>query len=137
MLKTGSFARSNVSSRANFVLSVEIRKNLDAMWELDPPYYDGPTTLVVPKDRAWYRSGHASDFDTGADDLNGWEHRISNLTMKISPGRHDTMFTPAHVKGLAQILKEIFAEFPPPEVRFHFYSNNFPVLTTFPSCQSK
>ncbi|KAF9644147.1 acetyl-CoA synthetase-like protein [Thelephora ganbajun] len=94
----------------------EIRKNLDAMWELDPPHYDGPTTLVVPKDRVWYRSGHASDFDTGADDLNGWEHRLSNLAMKVSPGRHDTIFMPAHVKGLAVVLKEIFAGFPIPEV---------------------
>ncbi|KAF9781603.1 hypothetical protein BJ322DRAFT_1161283 [Thelephora terrestris] len=98
-------------------ISMEIRKNLDAMWELDPPYYNGPTTLVVPKDRVWYRSGHASDFDTGADDLNGWEHRLSNLAMKVSPGRHDTMFTPAHVKGLSVILKEIFTEFPAPETQ--------------------
>jgi len=111
-------------------LSVEIRKNLDAMWELDPPYYDGPTTLVVPKDRVWYRSGHASDFDTGADDLNGWEHRMSNLTMKVSPGRHDTMFTPAHVKGLAQVLKEIFSDFPTPEVSFRLYRASLPMLTT-------
>lgn len=82
-------------------LSTEIRKNLDAMWELDPPHYDGPTTLVVPKDRVWYRGGHPSDFDTGADDLNGWDQRLSNLAMKVSPGRRDTMFTPVHVKGLA------------------------------------
>jgi thioesterase domain-containing protein len=93
-------------------LSTEIRKNLDAMWELDPPHYDGPTTLVIPKDRVRYQNGHASDFDTGADDFNGWEHRLSNLKMKISPGRHDTMLTPAHVKSLAAVLKEIFAEFP-------------------------
>jgi len=112
-------------------LSIEIRKNLDAMWELDPPYYDGPTTLVVPKDRVWYRSGHASDFDTGADDLNGWEHRMSNLTMKISPGRHDTMFTPAHIKGLSQVLKEIFVEFPTPEVRSHSCWKKILVLTVF------
>ena len=81
---------------------MEIRKNLDAMWELDPPYYDGPTTLVVPKDRVWYRSGDASDFGAGADDLSGWEHRVSNLTMKVSPGRHDTIVTRTHVKCLAQ-----------------------------------
>ena len=36
--------------------------------------------------------------------------------MKVSPGRHDTMLTPAHVKGLAAVLKEIFVEFPTPEV---------------------
>ena len=120
-----------IGERWKTKLSVEIRKNLDAMWELDPPFYDGPTTLVVPKDRVWYRSGHASDFDTGADDLNGWEHRISNLTMKVSPGRHDTMFTPAHVKGLAQVLKGIFAEFPTAEVWFHSYRAALPVLTTF------
>lgn len=61
------------------------------------PYYDGPTTLVAPKDRVWYRSGHAK-FDIGTDDLNGWEYRMSNLTIKVSSGLHDIMFTPAHVK---------------------------------------
>jgi thioesterase domain-containing protein len=92
-------------------LSIEIRKNMDFMWDFDPPYYDGPSTLIVPKDRIWYRSGHASDFDTGVDDLNGWDHRMSNLDMKVAGGRHDTMFTPAHVKVLSQVLKEIFAGF--------------------------
>jgi thioesterase domain-containing protein len=58
---------------------VEIRKNA----ELYPPYYDEQTALVIPKDRVWYRSGHASGFDTGADDLNGWKHRMSSLTMKV------------------------------------------------------
>lgn len=112
-----------IGEKWKFKLSTEIRKNLDAMWELDPPHYDGPTTLVVPNDRVWYRSGHASDFDTGTDDLNGWEHRLSNLKMKVSPGRHDTMFMPAHIKGLATILKEIFSEFPPAEVRYHYNPN--------------
>ena len=120
-----------VGERWKTKLSVEIRKNSDAMWELDPPYYDGPTTLVVPKDRVWYRSGHASDFDTGLDDLNGWEHRISNLAMKVSPGRHDTMFTPAHVKGLAQVLKGIFTEFSAAGVCFRLNRTNPPALTTF------
>ena len=108
-----------IGERWKTKLSAEVRKNLDAIWELDPPYYDGPTTLVVPKDRVWYRTGHTSDFNTGLDDLNGWEHRISNLTMKVSPGQHNTMFTPAHVEGLAKVLKGIFAEFPTGEARFH------------------
>lgn len=50
---------------------------------------------------------------------------MSNLTMKVSPGRRDTMFTPAHIKGLAQVLKEIFAEFPPLGVRLHLYEPTF------------
>ena len=122
-----------ISEKWKAKLSTEIRKNLDAMWELDPPHYDGPTTLVVPKDRVWYRSGHASDFDTGADDLNGWEHRLSNLTMKVSPGRHDTMFTLAHVKGLAAVLKEIFAEFPTLEVCYLLDSNLYLPVPINPS----
>ena len=86
--------------------------------ELDPPYYDGPVTLVVRKVRVWCRSGRTSDFETGAADPNGWEHRVSNLTMKVSPVFHDTMFTPTHIKGLAQVLKGIFAGFPTAEVCF-------------------
>jgi hypothetical protein len=51
--------------------------------ELYPPYYDEQAALVIHRDRVWYRSGHASGFDTGADDLNGWKHRMSSLTMKV------------------------------------------------------
>ncbi|KIK92693.1 hypothetical protein PAXRUDRAFT_146735 [Paxillus rubicundulus Ve08.2h10] len=88
-------------------LRTEIRKNLDSMFDFEPEHFDGPTTLVVPKDRSWYRSGNASDFDTGTDDHNGWDYRIKNLEMKISAGSHDTMFAPAHVKVLSGVLKEI------------------------------
>ncbi|KAH7918588.1 amino acid adenylation [Leucogyrophana mollusca] len=93
-------------------LRVEIRKNLDSMFDFEPEHYDGPTTLVVPKDRSWYRSGSASDFDTGTDDHNGWDARIKNLDMKVAGGKHDTMFTPAHVKVLAGVVKEIIASIP-------------------------
>ncbi|KAH9923014.1 putative nonribosomal peptide synthetase [Amylocystis lapponica] len=97
-------------------LRTEIRKNLDAMWDYEAPHYDGATTLVVPKDRSWYRSGSASDFDTGVDNRNGWDLRLSKLDMKVASGRHDTMFTPAHVKVLAGVLKEIFASIPADEL---------------------
>ncbi|KAJ3194330.1 hypothetical protein HK101_002999 [Irineochytrium annulatum] len=90
----------------------EIRKNLEFMFDHDPDFFDGPTTLVIPKDRSWYRTGHASDFDTGADDANGWRRRISNLNMKVSGGRHDTMLAPAYVKSLAKVMKEICSEIP-------------------------
>ncbi|KAI6009612.1 putative nonribosomal peptide synthetase [Pisolithus orientalis] len=93
-------------------LRTEIRKNLESMFDYEADFYDGPTTLVVPKDRSWYRSGAASDFDTGADDHNGWDARIKNLDMKVAAGSHDTMFTPAHVKVLAGVLKEILATVP-------------------------
>ncbi|KAJ3195836.1 hypothetical protein HK101_010930 [Irineochytrium annulatum] len=93
-------------------LRKEIRKNLEFMFDHDAEYYDGETTLVIPKDRSWYRTGHASDFDTGADDANGWRRRISNLTMKVSGGRHDTMLAPAYVKSLAKVMREIVAECP-------------------------
>ncbi|KAI6142295.1 putative nonribosomal peptide synthetase [Pisolithus thermaeus] len=93
-------------------LRIEIRKNLESMFDYEADFYDGPTTLVVPKDRSWYRSGAASDFDTGADDHNGWDARIKNLDMKIAAGSHDTMFTPAHVKVLAGVVKEILATIP-------------------------
>ena len=93
-------------------LRTEIRKNLDTMFDHEPEHYDGPTTLVVPKDRSWYRNGHASDFDTGVDDRNGWDYRLSNLGMKVAAGRHDTMFAPAHVKSVAAVLKEIFEGLP-------------------------
>lgn len=99
-------------------LRTEIRKNLDAMFDHEPEYFDGPSTLVVPKDRAWYRNGHASDFDTGIDDRNGWDARLSNLDMKVAAGRHDTMFAPAHVKTLAGVLKEIFESMPIEQVGF-------------------
>ncbi|KAG6375737.1 hypothetical protein JVT61DRAFT_2583 [Boletus reticuloceps] len=88
-------------------LRTEIRKNLDSMFDFEPPHYDGRTTLIVPKDRSWYRSGHASDFDTGTDDHNGWDYRVTDLNMKVSGGAHDTMFAPAHVKVLAGVMKEI------------------------------
>jgi pimeloyl-ACP methyl ester carboxylesterase len=65
-------------------LATEIRKNMDFTWDFEPPHYDGPTTLIVPKDRSWYRSGHASDFDSGIDDRNGWDHRLSNMEMRFS-----------------------------------------------------
>ncbi|EMD32324.1 PKS/NRPS enzyme [Gelatoporia subvermispora B] len=97
-------------------LRIEIRKNLDAMWDYEAPHYDEPTTLVVPKDRSWYRTGHASDFDTGIDDRNGWDYRLSKLDMKVASGRHDTMFTPAHVKILAGVFKEILAALPADEL---------------------
>ncbi|KIN95859.1 hypothetical protein M404DRAFT_295171 [Pisolithus tinctorius Marx 270] len=93
-------------------LRTEIRKNLESMFDYEADFYDGPTTLVVPKDRSWYRSGAASDFDTGADDHNGWDARIKNLDMKVAAGSHDTMFMPAHVKVLAGVLKEILASVP-------------------------
>ncbi|KIJ63455.1 polyketide synthetase [Hydnomerulius pinastri MD-312] len=93
-------------------LRTEIRKNLDSMFDFEPEHYDGPTTLVVPKDRSWYRSGSASDFDTGTDDHNGWDNRIKKLDMKVAAGSHDTMFTPAHVKVLASVVKEIIAGIP-------------------------
>ncbi|KAH7890103.1 putative nonribosomal peptide synthetase [Phlebopus sp. FC_14] len=93
-------------------LRTEIRKNLDSMFDYEPEHYDGPTTLVVPKDRSWYRSGHASDFDTGADNHNGWDYRVKNLDMKIASGSHDTMFAPAHVKVLAGVMKEILGSLP-------------------------
>ncbi|KAI5993419.1 hypothetical protein EDC04DRAFT_1271012 [Pisolithus marmoratus] len=93
-------------------LRVEIRKNLESMFDYEADFYDGPTTLVVPKDRSWYRSGAASDFDTGTDDHNGWDARIKNLDMKVAAVSHDTMFTPAHVKVLAGAVKEILATVP-------------------------
>ncbi|KAI6004829.1 hypothetical protein EDD15DRAFT_2359731 [Pisolithus albus] len=68
------------------------------MFDYEADFYDGPTTLVVPKDRLWYRRGAASDFDTGADDHNGWDARIKNVDMKVAAGSHDTMFTPVFVK---------------------------------------
>ena len=88
-------------------LRTEIRKNLDSMFDFEPPHYEGRATLIVPKDRSWYRSGNASDFDTGADDHNGWDYCIKNLDMKVSAGTHDTMFAPAHVKVLAGVMKEV------------------------------
>lgn len=88
-------------------LHTEIRKNLDLMFDFEPPHYEGRATLIVPKDRSWFCSGSASDFDTGADDHNGWDCRIKNLEVKISAGSHDTMFAPAHVKVLAGVMKEI------------------------------
>ena len=97
-------------------LRVEIRKNLESMFDYEADFYDGPTTLVVPNDRSWYRSGAASDFDTGADDHNGWDARIKNLNMKIAAGTHDTMFTPAHVKVLAAVVKDIISAVPGADV---------------------
>jgi len=88
-------------------LRTEIQKNLNSMFNFDPPHYEGRATLIVPKDRSWYRSGNTSDWDTGADDHNGWDCRIKNLDMKISAGAHNTMFAPAHVKVLAAVMKEI------------------------------
>lgn len=88
-------------------LRTEIRKNLESFFDYEPPYYEGRATLVVPKDRSWYRGGNASDFDTGADDHNGWDCRIKNLDMKISAGAHDSMLAPAHTKVLAGVIKEI------------------------------
>ena len=93
-------------------LRVEIRKNLESMFDYEADCYDGPTTLVVPKVRSWHRSGAASDFDTGADDHNGWNARIKNLDMKIAAGCHNTMFMPAHVKVLASVVKAIISTFP-------------------------
>ncbi|KAF9241407.1 putative nonribosomal peptide synthetase [Melanogaster broomeanus] len=90
-------------------LRTEIRKNLDSMFDFEPEHFNGPTTLIVPKDRSWYRSGHASDFDTGTDDHNGWDYRIKNLDMKVSAGSHDTMFAPAHVKVLSGVLKDVLS----------------------------
>ncbi|EGO03426.1 hypothetical protein SERLA73DRAFT_101532 [Serpula lacrymans var. lacrymans S7.3] len=110
-----------IGERWKTKLRTEIRKNLDSMFDFEPEHYDGATTLVVPKDRSWYRSGHASDFDTGADDHNGWDYRIKNLDMKVAAGRHDTMFTPAHVKVLAEVVKEVLAPYttniPPPPAK--------------------
>ncbi|KAI5990956.1 hypothetical protein EDD15DRAFT_2197745 [Pisolithus albus] len=94
-------------------LRVEIRKNLESMFDYEADFYDGPTTLVVPKDRLWYRSGAASDFDTGADDHNGWDARIKNLDMKVAAGSHDTMFTPVFVNSvLVGVVKEILGTVP-------------------------
>ncbi|KAG6330892.1 hypothetical protein ID866_8198 [Astraeus odoratus] len=90
-------------------LRVEICKNVESMFNYEADFYDGLTTLVVPIDRSWHRSGPASDLSTGADDHNGWDARIKNLDMKTSAGSHHTMFTPAHIKVLAGVMKEILA----------------------------
>ncbi|KAI6017612.1 hypothetical protein BKA83DRAFT_1747737 [Pisolithus microcarpus] len=82
------------------------------MFDYEADFYDGPTTLVVPKDRSWYRSGAVSDFDTGADNHNGWDARIKNLDMKVAAGSHDTMFTPVFVKVLVGVVKEILGTVP-------------------------
>jgi len=50
-----------IGEKWNAKLSVEIRKSLNAIWDLNSPYYDGPTTLIAPKDRVWYRGGRASE----------------------------------------------------------------------------
>ncbi|KAJ3411290.1 hypothetical protein HDV05_002436 [Chytridiales sp. JEL 0842] len=93
----------------------EIRKNLEFMFEFDCPFYDSPVTLIVPQDRSWYRSGHASDFDTGADDANGWKRWLGGeLEVKVSGGRHDTMLAPAYVKSLAAVMKDIVGKLPVP-----------------------
>ncbi|KAI5990928.1 hypothetical protein EDD15DRAFT_1136156 [Pisolithus albus] len=83
------------------------------MFDYEADFYDGPTTLVVLKDKSWYRSGAVSDFDTGADDHNGWDARIKNLDMKVAAGSHDTMFTPVFVNSvLVGVVKEILGTVP-------------------------
>ncbi|KAI9458237.1 putative nonribosomal peptide synthetase, partial [Boletus coccyginus] len=104
-----SFNFPDIGEKWKNKLCTEIRKNLDSMFDYEPPQYEGRTTLIVPKDRSWYRSSNASDSDTGPDDHNGWDDHIKNLDMKISAGAHDTMFAPAHVKVLAGVMKEILA----------------------------
>ncbi|KAI8820281.1 putative nonribosomal peptide synthetase [Fimicolochytrium jonesii] len=94
-------------------LRTEIGKNIGSLFDYEPPArYEGLVTLVVPKDRAWFRTGRASDFDTGMDDYNGWGARCENIQLRVSAGRHDTMFAPAHVKSAATVLKELLAETP-------------------------
>ncbi|KAG6330816.1 hypothetical protein ID866_8274 [Astraeus odoratus] len=83
--------------------------DISEKWKNKLHFYDGLATLVVPKDRSSHRSGPASDFSTGSDDHNGWDARIKNLDMKVSAGSHHTMFTPAHIKVLSDVMKEIFA----------------------------
>ena len=82
------------------------------MFDYEANCYNGTTMLAVPKDRSWYHSGTASDFDTGEDDYNGWDACIKDLDMKITAGSHDTMFMPAHVKVLADVVKDIIATVP-------------------------
>lgn len=38
-------------------------------------------------------------FNIGADDPDGWEHKIPSLTIMVSSSLHNTMFTPARAKG--------------------------------------
>jgi len=93
-------------------LKTEIRKNLDLLFDHEPAHYAGRSTLVVPKDRSWFRSGNVSDFDTCMDDRNGWDARIQNLDMKVTAGAHDTIFARAYVEALAGIVKDIVVSTP-------------------------
>ncbi|KAL4070678.1 Alpha/Beta hydrolase protein [Scleroderma citrinum] len=102
----------DISKKWKNKLCVEIQKNLKLMFNYEADFYDGCTMLIVPKDSSWYHSGAASDFDTGTDDHNGWDAHIKNLDMKIAAGSHDTMFTPAHVKVLTGVVKDIIATIP-------------------------
>jgi thioesterase domain-containing protein len=82
-------------------LRVEIWKNTRLMSHHDPEFYDGPTTLVTPEDHSWY---------TGNAPLHvEWRQRLSNLDLKVSAGRHDTMFAAKHVETLAITLKDILS----------------------------
>ncbi|EMD30922.1 hypothetical protein CERSUDRAFT_100837 [Gelatoporia subvermispora B] len=93
-------------------LRIETRKNLDAMYNFEAPHCDEPTTLIMPKDCSWYRTRHASDIHISVADCNGGDYHLSKLDLKVAPGRHDTMFTPVHVKILAGMLEEIVAMLP-------------------------
>ena len=71
-----SFNLPDIEEKWKSKLHTEIWQNLDSMFDFEPPHYEGGTMLIVPKDRSWYRSGNASDFDTGADNHNGWDYCI-------------------------------------------------------------
>ena len=71
-----------------------------------------PLRLLFRRTYHGYCGGAASNFDTDADDRNGWDARAKNLDMKIAVGSHDTMFVPAHVKVLTGVVKDVIATVP-------------------------
>ena len=89
-----------LSQRQEQELRVELRKNTGIMALHDPVFYDGPTTLITPEDHSWH-AGNPLHVE--------WKQRLSNLDWKVSPGRHDTMFSAKNVESLAITLKEVLS----------------------------
>ncbi|KAJ3033802.1 hypothetical protein HDV00_005815 [Rhizophlyctis rosea] len=97
-------------------LWVEVRKNLTLYVDHESRPYDGAVTLIVPRNRMWFRTGPGKDLAMSMTqnmlaangmDMNNWDKIIPNLELVESPGRHDTMFAPAHVKGLSNVLRNV------------------------------
>ncbi|KAJ3146079.1 hypothetical protein HDU86_000536 [Geranomyces michiganensis] len=101
---------SELSANWRQRLTIEIRKLLVLYIKHEPRALpDLPVTLIVPRNRMWFRDGPGKDIGdkTRSEHANGWDIIMPQIEVVESAGRHDTLFAPAHVRQLSNVIRNV------------------------------